>query len=154
VSLSRSGRRIAALVAIAAAATGAAAAGAAAPGPPVITEPFRPVLACNPNTTLGMEGCGEHRVLAADARLNADVRAIFYLLASGTPRRDFVSAQGAWLTYRNADCRSQSDVYGGGSEQPVAYVNCLASDDAARRGDLKGFFASLTQGRANPPKFP
>jgi uncharacterized protein YecT (DUF1311 family) len=122
--------------------------------PPVITENFEPVLPCNPNTTVGMEGCGEHRVIAADTVLNADVKVIFTLLKGGDARRDFVSAQATWLAYRNADCKSRSDVYSGGSEQPVLYVDCLAGDDAARRKGLKGFFALLTQGRENVPKFP
>jgi uncharacterized protein YecT (DUF1311 family) len=131
-----------------------AARSAGSAGPPVITENFKPVLACNPNNTIGMEGCGERRVIAADSELNADVKVIFELLKGGTARRDFVSAQTTWLAYRNADCRSQSDAYSGGSEQPVLYVDCLAGDDSARRADLKGFFALLTQDRENVPKFP
>jgi uncharacterized protein YecT (DUF1311 family) len=126
----------------------------AAAGPPVITEHFKPLLACNPNTTVGMEGCGEHRVIAADSRLDADVRVISGLLSGGAARRDFSSAQAKWLAYRDADCASQSDVYEGGTEQPVAYVDCLAADDGARRADLKGFFALLTQDRQTLPAFP
>jgi uncharacterized protein YecT (DUF1311 family) len=125
----------------------------ASANPPVISEAFTPLLACNPDTTVGMEGCGEHRVVAADRRLNADVKVIFDL-TSGTGRHDFVVAQTKWLAYRNADCRSQSDVYSGGTEQPVVELYCLAADDSARRQDLTGFFRTLTQGRAKVPKFP
>jgi uncharacterized protein YecT (DUF1311 family) len=100
-----------------------------------------------------MEGCGEHKVLSADKLLNADVKVIFNL-TSATGRQDFVVAQTKWLPYRNADCQSQSDVYSGGSEQPVAYIYCLAADDSVRRQDLKGFFRDLTQGLAKVPKFP
>jgi uncharacterized protein YecT (DUF1311 family) len=128
------------------------AAGAAAP---VITEPFRPVLPCNPNTTVGSEGCGEHHVLVADSQLNADVKLIFRLISSSVSRRDFTSAEADWLTYRDQDCKSQSDAYLGGTEQPVLYVDCLASDDASRRQDLQGFFKLLTQGLGSQaPKFP
>ena len=126
----------------------------AAPQPPVITEPFRPVLACDHGTTLGQEGCGEREVLARDAQLNADVRVIFGLLGEGTPKMDFVRAQVAWLAYRHADCTSQSDAYLGGTEQPVAYVDCLASADAARRRDLVGFYGLLVQGMDRPPRLP
>jgi len=126
----------------------------AAVSPPVITEPFKPVLACNRNTTIGMEGCGEHKVLAADRQLNADVGVIFDLLTSAGSRRDFVFAQTTWVSYRNADCRSQSDVYSGGSEQAVVYVLCLAAGDRLRRQNLKGFFTSLTQAQGNVPTFP
>jgi uncharacterized protein YecT (DUF1311 family) len=119
----------------------------------VITEPFKRALACNPNTTVGMEGCGEQKLAAADHQLNADVKVI-YSLVSGASRRDFVAAQLRWQTYRTADCKSQSDVYSGGTEAPVVYVLCLAADDKLRRQDLKGFFAGLTQGKGKAPAFP
>lgn len=115
---------VAALVVVGLAAGIATAAGAparhgrgrsAAVSAPVVTEHFKPILACNPNTTVGMEGCGEHKVFAADRQLNADVKVIFDLVKGGASRRDFVSAQTTWLSYRNADCKSQSDVYSGGT---------------------------------------
>ncbi len=122
--------------------------------PPVIVENFKPVLACGQRTTVGQEGCGEHHVLAADEQLNADVKVIFGLLGTKASRRDFVAAQAAWLAYRNADCKSRSDAYEGGTEQPVAYVYCLAADDGARHQELKTFFDVLAQGRADVPNFP
>jgi uncharacterized protein YecT (DUF1311 family) len=120
---------------------------------PLVTESFKPLLACNPNTTLGMEGCGERRVLAADRELNADAKVISSLLHTGA-RPAFAVAQRAWIGYRIADCRSQDQVYSGGTEQPVAYVYCLAGDDAARRADLRLFYRSLTQGDGHLPRFP
>jgi uncharacterized protein YecT (DUF1311 family) len=122
--------------------------------PPVVTEKFgSPPLACDQNTTVGLEGCGEHKVLADDKQLDADIRAIWGHLAS-KGRQDFVVAQADWQTYRNADCQSQSDVYQGGTLAPVAYVNCLSTDDVSRRQDLKGFFEALTQGMSPKPAFP
>ena len=117
--------------------------------PPVITEDFKPVLPCNANTTVGMEGCVERK----DRELNADVKVILNL-TSGATRHDFVVAQTKWLVYRNADCRSYSDIARGGTEQPVDYGYCLAADDAARRQELKDFFRGLTQGRPRVPTFP
>jgi uncharacterized protein YecT (DUF1311 family) len=127
---------------------------AAALKAPVITEDFRPVLPCDQNTTVGQEGCAEHHVLAADRQLNADIRAVFGFLADDAARRDFVGAQMTWTSYRRSDCISQSDVYEGGTEQPVVYALCLATADASRREDLRGFFQLLTQGRATVPRFP
>jgi uncharacterized protein YecT (DUF1311 family) len=120
---------------------------------PVVTEDFKPVLPCNQNTTVGQEGCGEHAVIVADRELNADVKVIFDLLGKAAERA-FVTAQTTWSTYRTEDCTSQADIYRGGTELPVAYVYCLASDDISRRADLKAFYASLTQGLAHVPKFP
>ena len=126
---------------------------ASAESAPVVTEDFKPVLPCNQNTTIGQEGCGEHEVLVADKELNADLKIIFDLLGKAS-RGPFVTAQTTWATYRIEDCTSQADIYQGGTEMPVAYVYCLASDDTSRRADLKAFFASLTQGMVHVPEFP
>jgi uncharacterized protein YecT (DUF1311 family) len=133
----------------------AASSASPAPQPPAIKELFSPVLPCNPNTTLGQEGCAEHLVLADDKQLTQDVKVIFGLLSTSSGRRDFVSAQTSWLAYRTKDCTSQSDVYQGGTEQPVVYGNCLANDDASRRLDLKSFYVLLTQDLGSKaPAFP
>ena len=84
-------------------------------------------------------------MLADDKQLTQDVKVIFGLLSTSSGRRDFVSAQTSWLAYRTKDCTSQSDVYQGGTGQPVVYGNCLANDDASRRLDLKSFYVLLTQ---------
>jgi len=112
--------------------------------PPMVAEAFHAVQACNKSNTLGLEACGEQLVLAADKQLNADVTAIFGLL-SIRGREDFIVAQKNWLSYRNADCQSQSDVYLGGTAQGVSYVYCLNTDDSLRRQALKSLFSSLTQ---------
>lgn len=134
-------------------AASAARATATAPKAPVVVENFKPVLACNENTTVGQEGCQEHKVLRADKELNADIVLIFGLLGA-TAKRDFVTAQDAWVTYRHDDCVSQSDVYLGGTEQPVVYGTCLYTQDLARRQDLKGLYATLVQDRPKALKFP
>jgi uncharacterized protein YecT (DUF1311 family) len=92
--------------------------------------------------------------LTADKRLNADVKLIFDTWQGGAAQRDFVAAQAAWAKYRQADCNSQSDVYQGGSEQPVVFIYCLASDDTARHQELKVFYKELTQGDTKAPAFP
>ncbi len=122
--------------------------------PPVVTEAFHTVQACNKSNTLGLGACGEQLVLTADKQLNADVTAIFGLL-SIRGREDFIAAQKNWLSYRNADCQSQSDVYLGGTAQGVAYVYCLNTDDTLRHQALKSLFSSLTQNfGTKTPKFP
>ena len=60
--------------------------------PPVIAEHFTP-LPCHKNTTLGMEGCAEAHLLAADARLNGQVAIIFDLFRTKEQKRDFVNAE-------------------------------------------------------------
>ncbi len=126
---------------------------------PVITEDFRPVIPCNAHapivSTVDMEGCGEHLVLADDRQLNADVELIFDAVGAGALRREFVVAQTRWLAYRNADCQSQSDQFISGTLRPVVAINCVAADDKSRRQDLKAFYRSLTEGMdGKAPKFP
>ncbi|MGC2167929.1 MAG: lysozyme inhibitor LprI family protein, partial [Acidimicrobiales bacterium] len=106
------------------------------------------------NTTTGQEGCGEHKVLTADRQLNSDAKVIYDLLKSESARLNFIAAQATWLVYRNADCKSQSDAYQGGTEQSVADVYCLVADDSARRQNLKGFYTVLTQGLDHVPALP
>ncbi len=126
----------------------------AAPKPPVITEQFNPPFACNQQNNLGVEGCAERQVDRADDRINAEVKVLFGVLYDNASRRDLVTAESSWLAYRTADCTSQSDEYEGGSEQPIAYILCVAADDQSRSADLKGFYAALTQGRSKVPAFP
>ncbi|MGA3221293.1 MAG: lysozyme inhibitor LprI family protein [Acidimicrobiales bacterium] len=138
----------------ASAASVAAPAPAPAPKPPVITEQFNPPLACNQQSNLGVEGCAERQVDRADARVNAEVKVLFRFVYDNASRRDLVTAESAWLAYRTADCTSQSDMYEGGTEQPIAFLQCLAVDDQSRSADLKGFYSDLTQGRQHVPAFP
>jgi uncharacterized protein YecT (DUF1311 family) len=127
---------------------------AAAPKPPVITERFNPPLACNQQSNLGVQGCAERQVDRGDARINAEVKVLFRTVYDTASRRGLVTAESAWLAYRTADCTSQSDMYEGGTEQPVAFLQCLAVDDQSRSTDLKGFYLALTQGRQDVPAFP
>jgi uncharacterized protein YecT (DUF1311 family) len=123
----------------------------ASPQIPVVTEPTGPS-PCNQQTQIGLDGCASQKVAAADKLLNADIKVVWNFLQPSA-RTDFVNAQATWVKYRRADCISQSDVYQGGSAQPMEYLLCLTGDDALRRQDLKGFYGLLTQGRS-APKFP
>ncbi len=99
----------------------AAAAARAAPQmkPPVIAEPFT-VLACAQNSTIGMEGCEEHKLVGADKRIDREVRLLFTILPDSPARRRLAQAETARFAYRQADSRSRGDIYEGGSESPVA----------------------------------
>jgi uncharacterized protein YecT (DUF1311 family) len=132
----------------------ATAAPAHRPGPPLVTEQIGSPLPCNQKSQLGVDGCAEHKLLAADKVLNADITVLWDLLPGAKERQDFAGAQRAWVAYRAKDCNSQSDVYQGGTAQPMEYTLCLASDDNSRRQDLHNFYALLTQGTSKPPRFP
>lgn len=95
------------------------------PKAPLVTEQLGATLPCNQRTQIGLDGCAEHKLLTADKLLNADIRVLWGLLG-GPARNDFVVAQDAWVRYRSADCRSQSDVYRGGVERPTDGVRVLS----------------------------
>src|SRR3954453_18620337 len=95
---------VAAIAAIAVPPPGGAGA-AAKLAPPVIRETFTP-LPCptskaEAETTPGMQGCSEQEILRNDAKIDAVAKRVFARLRSTAARKRFVTAQRAWLTYRN-----------------------------------------------------
>ncbi|HEY5103875.1 MAG TPA: lysozyme inhibitor LprI family protein [Acidimicrobiales bacterium] len=93
------------------------------PTAPVLREKFT-LLACNVNTTIGMEGCAEHHIVFLDTKINQRRVEIFSQLYNQTAKRSFVSAEDSWLTYRETTCASNSNVYAGGSLAPVEFARC------------------------------
>ena len=133
---------------------GSAALAATKLAPPVITEHFT-TLPCNKNTTIGMEGCAERLLLAADHRLNDQVVIVFGLFHSKGQKATFVAAETSWFTYRGTDCQSYAAIFEGGSIAPVAYANCEVQVDKSRSQDLHSFYEELTQGQgSNVPAWP
>lgn len=115
--------------------------------PVVIQETFTP-LPCSGapghRTTLEMEGCAEKQILQSDTQIDVLAAKIFPLLLDDRARRDFNAAQRAWLAYRKADCFSMSDVFEGGTEAGVLDAQCVASRNAQRVKDLRGFQRALS----------
>jgi uncharacterized protein YecT (DUF1311 family) len=122
------------------------AASAAELAPLKIHETFTP-LPCSGapghRTTLEMEGCAEQQILKTDTQVNVLGAEIFQLLGDDRARRDFNTAQRAWLNYRKADCFSMSDVFEGGTEAGVVDAQCVASRNNQRIKDLRTFKTSL-----------
>jgi uncharacterized protein YecT (DUF1311 family) len=111
---------------------------------PVLKEDFT-LLACNKKTTIGLEGCAEHRVIALDSRINTLRRDVFHLL-DHQAGRDFIVAENDWFTYRQAMCTSESDVNAGGSLQPVDFARCLVRLDAQHVSELTTLKTSYEAG--------
>lgn len=93
------------------------------PTAPVLREKFT-LLACNANTTIGMEGCAEHQIVSLDTQINKLRVEIFSRLYDLAAKRHFVVAESSWYTYRQTTCASNADVYQGGSLAPVDYARC------------------------------
>ena len=111
---------------------------------PVIHETFA-LLACpsKPKTTLQIEGCAEHRVVAIDKTIDALSVNIFAKLRSAG-RRAYAEASADWLTYRNTECDAEASIYDGGSIQPVDYADCLIAIDRSHVGELRAMLVALS----------
>ncbi|HVW80605.1 MAG TPA: lysozyme inhibitor LprI family protein [Mycobacteriales bacterium] len=123
--------------------TGAAAASApassAAPSTaaqpiPSIPESFTllPCPAHRPVTTLQIEGCAEHRIVALDSRVTQIARSVYAELRSAAAKRRLVASQAAWIARRRAVCLEASNAYSGGTLAPVAYATCEVRQDRRR----------------------
>ena len=113
---------------------------------PTIREKFT-LLPCpsKPTTTVQIEGCAEHRVVAIDRRIDAlNVRVFAKLSKSG--RGEFTMTNADWVQYRDSACATEASIYGGGSIQPVAYATCLASIDGSHVVELKRMLIALSPG--------
>jgi uncharacterized protein YecT (DUF1311 family) len=112
--------------------------------PPVIHEPFT-LLPCpsRPQSTLDREGCAEHRIVHIDKQIDATARTIFARLADAGAKQDFISAQAAWVAYRQADCLSVSDRFEGGTEAGALAASCTGDRSAQRLKDVKAFATLL-----------
>ncbi|MHB1087815.1 MAG: lysozyme inhibitor LprI family protein [Acidimicrobiales bacterium] len=110
---------------------------------PVLKEHFT-LLACNQSTTIGLEGCAEHQIVALDAQINALRRHVFTSLTSTSARRNFVDAEVSWSAYRSSLCLSESSVYQGGTLAPVAYATCVVQGDRRHVVALREFEHQLS----------
>jgi uncharacterized protein YecT (DUF1311 family) len=111
-------------------------------GPPTVTEVFTP-LPCNPDTTVGMEGCAEHRILRADKLVNRRTQLIWGA-STAEGKAHLAAAQSAWQDYREAACLSESDKYAGGTLAPVVVAQCSLRITLARAADLRRQLRLLT----------
>jgi uncharacterized protein YecT (DUF1311 family) len=107
--------------------------------PVTIVEPFRPVLNCNPRTTLGIQGCNEARIVKLDKQADQLSKKIFYHLFDRPARMRFNAAEGAWITYRLAACKSESDLFEYGSGADTEATACMVELSTQHVQWLKNF---------------
>lgn len=107
-----------------------------------MTEVFTP-LPCNPNTTVGMEGCAEHRILHADKLVDRRVQVIWDK-STAEGKTHLAAAQADWQDYREAACLSESDKYAGGTLAPVVAGQCSLRLTLQRATELRRQLRLLT----------
>ena len=111
--------------------------------PPVIHEQFT-LLPCpkNPGTTLEIEGCYEHQIVATDHKIDAKARAIFFKLAP-SERAGFVRGEREWLGYRRDTCAAEASKYAGGTLATVVDASCQAARNTTHLADLSELLKTL-----------
>jgi len=122
----------------------ASAAAASSASAPVVHEKFT-LLPCpsKPSTTVQIEGCAEHKVIALDKQIDGLNAKIFAKL-NKAGRAELIATNSDWVTYRNEACTTEASVYSGGTLQPIAYANCLVSIDTSHVTELKQMVVSLS----------
>ena len=105
-----------------------------ATGVPDVPEAFTllPCPAGTPETTLAIEGCAEHRIVALDKQIDAATESLYAQLSSTLGRSRLVTSQARWVARRHALCLKASNRYAGGTLAPVAFANCEVRMDRAR----------------------
>ncbi|GEM_PF-5703945 len=76
------------------------------------------------DTQAGLSQCAIEDADAADAELNSVYNQVIKIRGDAKPQ--IVSAQKAWLSYRDKECLAQAADWQGGSGYPMIYNSCLA----------------------------
>ena len=89
-----------------------------------------------------MTACADRAYKKSDGELNRTYQAVTARLRDAQPLADkLVSAQRAWIAYRDAECRFSSANVEGGSAYPMVVSTCLDDLTKARTETLKGYLA-------------
>lgn len=96
-----------------------------------------------PMTTLEMRVCGDESFRSATERLD-DVRRRLVGYLNDEQRKALAEADAKWLQYREANCKSISMLFSGGSLESVDYVNWRASMTLIRFKELSELYEYLS----------
>ncbi|NER83497.1 MAG: DUF1311 domain-containing protein [Leptolyngbya sp. SIO1D8] len=102
------------------------------------TTPVPPLPAecSNPQTQADMNRCTQAEYEQADANLNNAYQAVKGAVSS-QQQTQLLSAEEAWLTYRDINCDFVQAQYAGGSIQPTVYYGCLTQLTNDRTAELE-----------------
>lgn len=92
-----------------------------------------------------MNTCASQQYEAADARLNEAYSALKAALpaenapgvAGPSPRMALRDAQRVWITFRDADCAAQTQIYAGGSIETLMHLVCMRQRTEQRTRELQ-----------------
>ncbi|MCG8367538.1 MAG: lysozyme inhibitor LprI family protein [Pseudanabaenales cyanobacterium] len=90
----------------------------------------------NPQTQLEMNLCAKAWFEQEDAKLNQFYQDLKATLSS-EKQSDLITAELAWLDFRDANCDFEASQVEGGSMQPTLYFSCLAELTRDRTAELQ-----------------
>ena len=97
----------------------------------------------NPQTQGEMNACAGIAYRNADRRLNQVYQQLLPKL-SAARRQQLVTAQQAWIRFRDASCTFERSGFEGGTMAPMVQSNCLARVTEQRVKDLQNSLQELT----------
>ena len=92
----------------------------------------------NPQTQSEMNICASIAYQNADRKLNQVYRQLLPKL-SAARKQKLISAQQAWIKFRDSSCEFERSAFEGGSIAPMIYSNCLAAVTEQRTKDLQRY---------------
>lgn len=88
-----------------------------------------------PSSTLAEAQCLTAAQAAADEGLNLTYRKILSKI-DPKERVALTKAERLWIEFRDANCRAERVLYGGGSGAPIAFLACMEAETRQRTNDL------------------
>ncbi|CAN5322229.1 hypothetical protein BH10PSE7_BH10PSE7_42510 [soil metagenome] len=96
----------------------------------------------NAETQTALDECADQEFKAADAALNKAYKSIAKRLADDQDTRKlFVTAQKAWIEFRDAECEFSTSAASDGSIYAMLYSNCLAGLSKKRTADFQRYLS-------------
>ena len=92
----------------------------------------------NPQTQSEMNICASIAYQNADRKLNQVYRQLLPKL-SAARKQKLITAQQAWIKFRDSSCEFERSAYEGGSMAPMIYGFCLAAVTEQRTKDLQRY---------------
>ncbi|WGD31500.1 lysozyme inhibitor LprI family protein [Ancylobacter sp. WKF20] len=100
--------------------------------PPALAED------CTDATQMGLDECAGAAYKKADAELNQIYgRIVARLAKDASTKAKLVTAQKAWITFRDTECAFRASAVEGGSMYPMAMALCLADATKQRVAELR-----------------
>jgi uncharacterized protein YecT (DUF1311 family) len=103
-----------------------------------------PSLDCtNAQTQAEMNACAAQDAKIADQKLNEVYQQLRAAIANDAQKQRLVTAQLAWIAFRDKDCEYSQRRYDGGSIMPMIYSSCIAERSEQRTKELQAYIDEI-----------